>query len=141
VRRIPCHHLPHRSGVYRVVNERTGDCYVGGTGDLRQRGENHASALMSYAHRCGCLQAAYRRQRGGGFWIQVLELCEPEMLPYRETWWIAALRPSWNTETVVRPKRNPRRKMFGEPRLLRRKFYDPDAHKPPPKRYAAMPAA
>ncbi len=73
------------SGIYKIENAITGDCYVGSTVDFNSRGNKHFSYLMKGKHENFLLQDAYNRYGSGVFEFYVLLYCEPvELLRYEQ---------------------------------------------------------
>ena len=65
-------------GVYAIVNNGTGECYVGSAQvDLAERWEEHQRLLRRGAHTSPSLQEAYVRDGARAFSLRVLIYCEP----------------------------------------------------------------
>jgi len=96
----------HRQpAIYKLQNKRTGDIYVGGTGNAQGRKRQHEYDLRRERHRNPKLQTAYND--GDRFAFSVLEYLPPEWtddeIIRREQEWSDFLRPSLNSRSA-RPK-------------------------------------
>ena len=74
-----------KSGIYRIVNLKTGRMYIGSAQDLKERKINHFSMLRNNKHSSIILQRAYNKAEDKSiFEFQVLEYCKKEKLIERE---------------------------------------------------------
>lgn len=96
-----------RSGVYRLRNIVTGECYVGSSADLCIREQCHMSCLKNRNHQSARLRKAAREYGRRNFVFEVLEYCPARFLEVREAEWIKKLRPALNGN-----KNNTRRHIF-----------------------------
>jgi group I intron endonuclease len=81
-------HLPESSGVYRLVNVVTLDCYIGGTKNIRQRVILHMQSLRQGKGSCRGLRNSYNEFGADSFKADVIELCDPAFVRERETFWL-----------------------------------------------------
>jgi hypothetical protein len=82
-------------GVYQIRNVITGDCYIGGSSDLRMRERNHFSKLrhgVSFKR----LNRSVRKHGVRNHVFEVLEYCSPAKLRKREDALIKKHRPALN---------------------------------------------
>lgn len=91
-------HMPALSGVYRIASTVTGDCYIGGTCNIRSRIASQLSALARGMCKSARMQASYDEHGVGAFRFEVLELCDLAAVPDRETYWLRTFpRATFNT--------------------------------------------
>lgn len=74
-------------GIYGVEDVKTGNIYVGRTGDIAKRWSNHSSLMKSGFHDYEELQKAYDEECKR-IKYTILEECTEEMLKEREDFWI-----------------------------------------------------
>ncbi|WP_051931530.1 GIY-YIG nuclease family protein [Clostridium sp. KNHs214] len=74
-------------GIYGVEDVKTGNIYVGRTGDIGKRWSNHSSFLKSGVYRYKELQEAYNNDCKR-IKYTILEECNKSELQEREDWWI-----------------------------------------------------
>jgi hypothetical protein len=101
-------HMPEAPGVYLLTHKRTGEMYVGQSGNMRSRCRTH---LSTFPNGCAC-SSAFSRLRDRGckrtdLILTVLECCPVARLNIRERFWMRLLNPSLNG--VGAPKKNKRR--------------------------------
>lgn len=89
------------AGVYRIVNNVNGKCYVGSSIDLRLRRTQHFNALLHNKHINNILQNAYNKYGIDAFEFEVLEIIDitddiKKRLLDREQFWIDNLNPEYN---------------------------------------------
>jgi len=87
--------MPDSSGVYRLLNLRTGESYIGATRSIIRRIRGHAVNMSTRSNAASRLNKS-PDDRPDPFFAEVLELCPPEKLADREAFWIKALRPKLN---------------------------------------------
>lgn len=81
-------------GVYMIVNSVTGNRYIGSSCDVGRRVTSHFNGYGNLrVHR------AVKRYGQSALSYKVLEECERGMLPAREAYWIAALKPEYNFDS------------------------------------------
>lgn len=112
--------VPHRAGVYRIINTVTGECYVGGTQDMAGRCRGHALSLMNGTHFCKKLMASYRIHGGAAFSAVVVEECEMDDLAIVELRWLKTILPAFNnTHRTGRTRRYGSTVSFAGPIIIR----------------------
>lgn len=85
-----------RSGVYRINNVVTNDCYIGKSNKASQRLSQHRCYLNRGTHPNQLLLNSYTQYGARKFEFDVIENCSNEMLLCRETYWITKLNPTLN---------------------------------------------
>ncbi len=81
-----------KSGIYRIVNLKTGRMYIGSAVDLNERKVNHFSMLRCNKHSSIILQRAYNKlEDKNTFQFQILENCTKENLIERENYYLQTL--------------------------------------------------
>ncbi len=86
--------MPKVSGVYKISCELTDDVYVGCSSNIRGRMYKHRKASGK-----GKQQNLYKLIKEYGweaFDMEVLELCDKEVMFERETYWINEIQPNLN---------------------------------------------
>lgn len=91
----PCE-FPKAAGVYRIVNSRTGQFYVGSSQDLRNRLRKHAADLGKGAHHSYKLQQDWATYGAAAFSYELIMFCEKEELLEMEQAAIDLLSPQYN---------------------------------------------
>lgn len=94
-------------GIYRIVNQVTGQCYVGSSTYLISRKSKHFQALRRGAHENLHLQRAWDKYGKDAFVFEVLERCERDVCIEREQHWIDALCPEYNIRKKAERKAPP----------------------------------
>lgn len=85
--------VPRRSGIYKILNRKTGRCYIGSAERLLSRLRCHVSTLRNGKHRSSRLQRSWNKHGEDMFCISIAELVpEKSMLLIREQVWIDCLR-------------------------------------------------
>ena len=87
----------HRSGIYRITNEKTGQFYIGSSVDVRSRIMDHHRELRAGIHRNTHLQASYNRDGTDCFCAELLIIEEPVKLlateqRYLDAYWDNGIR-------------------------------------------------
>lgn len=77
-----------KSGIYSLVNRRTGKRYIGQSIDVQKREKEHFCMLKNGKHANNHLQRAWNN--GDRFDFEIIEECPREDLNDREIYWIAA---------------------------------------------------
>jgi group I intron endonuclease len=93
-----------KSGIYRWVNNLTGDFYIGSAVDLTARFYSYFSAKYLEAALAKSNSIIYRALLKYGysaFSLEILEYCDPGMLLEREQHYIDTLNPSYNILTIA----------------------------------------
>lgn len=83
------------SGVYRILNVKTGDCYIGAAKNLRARMSGHVHLFIFEMH-TKLLQKAARRYGLKAFRFQVILFCEADQLTEYEQALIKRCKPAYN---------------------------------------------
>jgi group I intron endonuclease len=86
-------HIPHASGIYRIVNTVTQKVYIGSANDLYQRWNNHMGYLDRKEHHNPKLQASWNKHGKDAFVFEVMELILPPFLIEREQYWLDREQP------------------------------------------------
>lgn len=85
-----------RSGVYKIANVKTGDCYIGSAANVSGRWSKHKSDLIKNKHTNNNLQTAYNKYGFDCFICTMLMYCEPfEAIRY-EQFYIDYINPTYN---------------------------------------------
>lgn len=83
------------SGVYKIVNTLTGECYIGSTRSLRGRKAEHKYRLRSGKHNAA-FQRAWDYCGEDSFEFVLIELSSLDSLKEREQFWMDTLHPAYN---------------------------------------------
>jgi group I intron endonuclease len=94
--------MPDRSGIYRMINMRTGESYIGATRSFIKRMRTHATRMFQNNAQYA-LNKAPVGDEPDVFFAEILEYCERVALAAREAFWIDLMKPSLNT---IDPNRN-----------------------------------
>lgn len=94
------------AGVYKIMNNANGKCYIGSSIDLHQRRLQHFAALKYNKHINKHLQNAYNKYGVDAFDFSILEVVEitdniKEVLLSREQFWIDNINPEYNILPVA----------------------------------------
>jgi len=84
------------SGVYKILNETNGDCYIGSSVNIQERFKRHKKDLKGNRHHSIILQRAYDKYGKDSFTFNVIEECEREDLCDRENHYLDSLTPKYN---------------------------------------------
>lgn len=85
-----------RSGIYKITNTITNDCYIGSSVNLKRRIYRHRSELKNKVHSNIILQRAVDKYEIDNFIVECLEFCEKEDLLIREQYFVDTLHPKYN---------------------------------------------
>lgn len=85
--------IKHLSGIYKITNTITGDCYIGKAKDVFIRIGQHKSLLRSNKHKyrngdLSMLQKAWNKYGEDSFEFEIIEICLIDELDKREKYWI-----------------------------------------------------
>lgn len=85
--------IKHSSGIYKITNNVTGDCYIGKSKDMFVRMGQHKSLLKSNKHKysngeLSLLQKAWNKYGEESFSFEILDFCPVEELNEKEVYWI-----------------------------------------------------
>jgi group I intron endonuclease len=118
-----------KSGIYKIVNEVTGKCYVGSSIDIDRRWGQHRNSLQKDKHLTPHLQNSVNKHGLNNFVFEVVEECVSNMLIEREQFWIDVL-DSYDNGYNARPKAESR---IGTKLSEEHKQKISEAHKGKPK--------
>lgn len=90
-----------KCGVYKILNIKTGDFYIGQSKNISARRGQHFSSLRNNIHVNNHLQAAWNKYGEGNFIFSVILLCENYELNYYEQALIDFYRPTYNILKLV----------------------------------------
>lgn len=85
-----------RSGIYTIINAKTGERYIGSSSDLANRFGKHKALLNRKLHTSKLLQTAWDQHGTAAFVFHELELVEEKRLLERERFWIETTKPTYN---------------------------------------------
>lgn len=89
-------------GVYRVVNQVSGDCYVGSSVNVNKRWRSHVNYLKRGNHQSIKFQRAWDKYGIDAFLWEVIEVVADEaVLLGREQFYLDTLRPQYNMTLTV----------------------------------------
>ena len=100
-------------GVYKITNQITGNCYVGQSKHVEKRWKEHFCKGYGAMH-SKLFQDEIDHFGIETFTFELLEECDPEDLREKERYWIAELKPEYNTVTVGHTVSEETRKMISE---------------------------
>lgn len=109
----------HNVGVYRILNIKNGNCYIGSSKNITNRYYTHVHSLRNGTNACPILQRAYNKYGENCFVFQVILCCKPEYRLFYEQELIRELNAQYNIYTNV--SLSPLRK-FGHSESSRRKM-------------------
>ncbi len=89
------------TGIYRILNNITGDYYIGSATSFYKRKSSHWTYLKTDTHFNRHLQRAVNRDGLDNFTFEVLEGCTRETLVQREQYFIDTLKPAYNIRLVA----------------------------------------
>ena len=90
-----------KSGVYAIINNSSGDCYVGSSCDINKRFKSHIYDLKRGKHHSWELQRAVDILGIDSFSFRVLEFCACDLLMSTEQKYIDSLKPIYNITRVA----------------------------------------
>lgn len=86
------YNLPNISGIYKILNVKTGQIYYGSTVDFRKRFFEHKNRLNKNIHSNKKLQNSYNKYKKQSFYYEILETCEIDKLIQTEQKYLNSLR-------------------------------------------------
>jgi group I intron endonuclease len=91
-----------KSGIYKIENTITGDCYVGSAVDFAARWRLHRWQLKNNKHHSQFLQRVFNKHGEDALVYSILEETERDktVLFERESHWIRELKPKYNGTSV-----------------------------------------
>ena len=84
------------SGIYKIVNTKTGSLYIGSTKNLTKRKKQHFNLLKRGKSKSRILQRAYTKYGEQNFIFEVIAKCPVEYLFKLEQWFVDSLDPRYN---------------------------------------------
>lgn len=90
-----------KSGVYAIINNTSGDCYVGSSSNIKRRFKAHIRALNRGTHHSWELQRVVDKFGIDNFSFRVLEFCTYDLLLMYEQYYIDSLHPIYNISRVA----------------------------------------
>ena len=75
-------------GIYRILNTKTGQHYIGQSIDVFGRWNGHLAGLLTHTHHCVKFQAAFHRAQLSDWTFSILEVCTKEELKRKEDAWL-----------------------------------------------------
>jgi group I intron endonuclease len=88
VTRPKMHNYIKMCGIYAIINIFTREAYIGSSIDILDRYLGHVRALDGNRHGNKYLQEAWNRDGNDAFFLEVLELCDADILRTRENAWL-----------------------------------------------------
>jgi len=89
------------SGIYKITNCVTEDCYIGSSIIIYNRVAVHKSYLNKKAHKNNHLQNSWNKYGKENFKFEAIEECEKEKLIEREQYYIDLLKPTFNIRIIA----------------------------------------
>lgn len=93
-----------QSGIYKIVNQASGKCYVGSAVNIKRRWSEHKAYLRGKYHHSQHLQRAWDLHGEDAFCFEVIEFVETLKLIEREQHWIDVLHAYGKSGYNVSPK-------------------------------------
>ena len=84
------------SGIYKITNTITGDCYIGSSKNIKQRWAVHKCKSTWNEHPSNPMYIDMQKYGVDKFVFEVLEVVEPEKLKETEQQFIETLKPTYN---------------------------------------------
>jgi hypothetical protein len=85
------------AGVYKIENVVTGEFYIGGSKNIKQRWQMHRYTLNAGKHPSSDLQQDWNTYGVANFKFTILCITDPDMCKFFESRFIAKLKPEYNT--------------------------------------------
>lgn len=95
---LPKHKM---GGIYKIINNETGQFYVGSSTDLRRRARAHRNQLRKSKHPNPHLQNAWNKYGEDAFEFVVIETCDPENVLDIEQSYLDAFANSNSTYNIA----------------------------------------
>lgn len=90
--------------IYRILNTKTSNFYIGSTINFSHRKREHFNDLRKGKHHCKYLQRSFNKWGEEAFTVDVLAGCPKEYLTKLEQWFVDNLNPAYNSaKDVIRP--------------------------------------
>lgn len=86
------------TGIYKITNKITGDCYIGQSIDIEKRWKEHinSSKNKNSSEYQKILYRAFRKYGVNNFTFEILETCKRKILTEREVFWYNKFIPRYN---------------------------------------------
>lgn len=84
------------SGIYKILNNITQDCYIGSSKDVLKRQMQHFNLLKKGKNHSKILQRAFDKYGAENFSFHILAKCPIEYLFKLEQWFVDHLKPKYN---------------------------------------------
>lgn len=88
--------IEKNSGIYKILCENTGKFYIGSALNIKRRIKEHLTKLKFKKHRNPILQNIYRKYGKNSLFVEIIELCDADILKEREQHYINTLSPYIN---------------------------------------------
>ena len=85
-----------KSGIYKIVNVKTGDFYIGSSVNLEKRRKSHTYLLKNNRNGCKILQNAWNKYGEDNFKWEILAYSPKEYLFKLEQFFVDCLEPKYN---------------------------------------------
>ena len=85
-----------KSGIYKIKNIITGDCYIGSAKNYLERWQRHRKDLRKNKHHSIYLQRAFTKYGESSFIYGIIEYCELNELEEKENLAIQLYKPCYN---------------------------------------------
>ena len=91
-----------KAGIYQIINNVDGKCYVGSAINLKRRWQDHRKLLRGNRHHCKYLQNAWNKYGEKKFIFEVLEnvYCDNNLIKLEQAW-LDFLNPEYNTVKIA----------------------------------------
>ena len=90
-----------KSGVYKIINNKTGDFYIGSSVNFVKRKSSHFRALLKNKHKNSYLQNSFNKHGIKNFKFEILAKCPKEYCIKLEQWFINTLNPKYNIRKIA----------------------------------------
>jgi group I intron endonuclease len=84
------------SGIYKIINIKTGDFYIGSSKNIVKRWKIHKSKLKNKNHINNILQSAWNKYGENNLILEILETCDKDKLYEKEQFYLDNLNPKYN---------------------------------------------
>lgn len=98
------------TGIYRIINNITGDFYIGSASRIGKtpsqtgftvRFDKHLRQLRENKHYNRFLQNSFNKYKEQSFTFEVLSICPPEYCIKLEQWFLDNMKPSYNIRIIA----------------------------------------
>jgi group I intron endonuclease len=84
------------SGIYKIINKKTNDFYIGSSKNIDKRIKRHFNDLLNNKHNNIHLQRVYNKYGKDIFIVEIIEKCNQEDLLIKEQFYLNTLSPKYN---------------------------------------------